>query len=68
MDKPNGGGRIVRVFRLGDEPGDDLSASTTPAERVEMVVILTRRMVELGAIQPVAYARSHMPIRVIRPA
>lgn len=59
---------VVRVFRLGEEPGDDLSDSTTPEERIEMVVTLTRRMVELGAFQSTTYTRSQMPVRVIRPA
>jgi hypothetical protein len=27
----------VRVFRLGEEPGDDLSATTTAAERLAMM-------------------------------
>lgn len=31
----------VRVYRLGEEPGDDLSATTTPEERIAMVWQLT---------------------------
>lgn len=68
MAKSTGQEMVVRVFRLGEEPDDDLSATTTPEERIEMVVTLTRRMVELGAFTPVAYTRSQMPIKVIRRA
>lgn len=31
----------VRMYRLGEEPGDDLSAVTTPAERLAMMWQLT---------------------------
>ena len=57
----------VRFFRLGEEPSDDLSATTTPAQRVEMVIALSARMLELGVRPPQSYARSEMPIRVLRP-
>ena len=56
----------ARVFRLGDEPGDDLSATTTVEQRLEMVVELSRRMWELTG-QPVpSYTRSTMPVVVRR--
>jgi hypothetical protein len=59
---------VVRVFRLGEEPGDDLSDVTSPTQRVEMVWELSARMWELSG-QPVpAYTRERMPVRVIRPA
>ena len=57
----------VRFFRLGEEPSDDLSATTTPAQRVEMVIALSARMFELGGQPPQSYARSELPIRVLRP-
>lgn len=57
----------VRVFRLGDEPGDDLSAVTTPEQRLEMVAELSRRMWELTGRPLPSYARADMPGRVIRP-
>ncbi len=38
----------ARVFRLGEEPGDDdLSVVTTAEQRLEMVAELSRRMWEL---------------------
>ena len=33
----------VRIYRLGEEPDDDLSASTTLTERLEMVWTLRDR-------------------------
>ena len=58
-------GLTVRVYRLGEEPGDDLRASTTPEQRLEMVAELSRRMWELTG-QPVPrYERSRMPGRVV---
>ncbi len=56
----------VRVFRLGEEPDDDLSASTTPGQRLEMVWTLRDRMWELTGRPVPTYARSEMPIRIIR--
>ena len=57
----------MRVFRLGQEPGADLSESTTPEERLEMVAELSRRMWELSGLPVPSYPRSRMPGRVIRP-
>jgi hypothetical protein len=60
--------RTARVYRLGEEPGDDLSGLSTPEERLAMVIVLTRRMWELTG-QPVpTYERAAMPGRVLRPA
>ena len=57
----------VRIYRLGDEPRDDLSAVTTPEERLEMVAILSKRMWELSGRPVPSYPRSQMPGRVVRP-
>lgn len=57
----------VRVYRLGEEPGDDLTSVTTPEQRLEVVAELTRRMRELTGRPLPAYDRAHMPVRVIRP-
>lgn len=54
------------VYRLGDEPGDDLSGMTTPEQRLEMVAVLSKRMWELTGRPVPSYARSEMPVRVIR--
>ena len=56
----------IRVFRLGEEPGDDLSATTTPGQRLEMVWTLRDRMWELTGLPIPTYARSEMPIKIIR--
>ncbi|MEJ7809871.1 MAG: hypothetical protein WKG32_05565 [Gemmatimonadaceae bacterium] len=58
----------VRVIRLGEEPGDDLSASSTPEARIEMVAELSRRMWELTGRPTPSYARADIPGRVVRPA
>ena len=59
---------VVRVYRLGEEPGDDLSALSTPEERLAMVTRLTRRMWELSGRPVPSYERASMPGRVLRPA
>lgn len=56
----------IRVFRLGEEPGDDLSAATTPEERIAMVWELTRRMWEFTG-GPAPIPRERIPIRIVRP-
>ncbi|OGU01798.1 MAG: hypothetical protein A2085_08005 [Gemmatimonadetes bacterium GWC2_71_10] len=56
----------VRVFTLGQEPPDDLSASTTVEERLSMVWELTRRMWEFTGRPLPAYSRRSMPVRVAR--
>ena len=56
----------VRIFRLGEEPGDDLSATTTPGQRLEMVWTLRDRMWELTGRPIPTYSRSEMPIKIIR--
>lgn len=38
----------VRIYRLGEEPPDDLSATTTAEARIEMVGLLSRRMWEIA--------------------
>ncbi len=58
----------VRVCRLSEEPGDDLSAESTPEQRLEMVAVVSRRLWELTG-QPVpVYPRAAMPVRVLRGA
>lgn len=59
--------RPVRVYRPGEEPRDDLTALTTPEQRIEMVAELSRRMWELSGRPFPSYDLAHMPVRVIRP-
>ena len=58
----------VRVFRPGEEPGDDLSPVSTAEERLSMVWMLTARLWELTGQPLPRYSRGEMPGRVIRPA
>ena len=56
----------VRVFRLGDEPGDDLTDSTTPEERLAMMWPLALdAWATAGRLLP-AYTRDEMPGQVLR--
>ena len=52
----------VRVFRLGDEPGDDLSAATSPEERLAMVGTLTLEAWSLSGQPMPDYRRGETPI------
>jgi hypothetical protein len=54
----------VRIFRLGDEPPDDLS-STTAEERIAMVAELSARMWELTGRPLPSYTRATMPVRIV---
>jgi hypothetical protein len=56
----------VSVFRLGEEPGDDLSQTTTAEERLRMLHELSARMWELTGRPMPAYERANIPIRVLR--
>ena len=55
----------VRAFRLGNEPNEDLSASTTAVERLEMIWPLTVDAWALSGRTIPDYARHEAPIRVI---
>ena len=58
---------VARVGRLGaEDAADDLSATTTAVERVELVQRLSRRMWELTGRPWPEYRRSAMPGRVVR--
>ncbi|MDZ4673079.1 MAG: hypothetical protein SGI84_01410 [Gemmatimonadota bacterium] len=56
----------ARVHRLGEEPGDDLSATTSPEARLEMVTVLSARMWALTGLPTPEYSRAEMPGRVLR--
>ena len=58
----------VRVLTQGEEPGDDLSASTTAEERIAMVWELSRRMWLLTGRSWPSTTRKDLPIHIIRPA
>ncbi len=54
----------IRVYRLSEEPRDDLTHVTTPEQRFDMVRELTVRMWTLSGRRTPAYDRSAMPVRV----
>ncbi len=56
----------IRRYALGMEPGDNLSATTTPEERLAMVWTLTIDAWAMMGRELPSYARSEMPGRVIR--
>ena len=58
----------VRKYRIEDEPGPDLSATTTADERLAMMWPLARDAWTLAGLTIPDYPRDRMPNRVIRPA
>jgi hypothetical protein len=56
---------VVRKFRLGEEPMDDVLVSLSPDERLALVFELTRRMWQLQGSPPCPYSRETIPVRVI---
>jgi len=56
----------VRVFRLGQEPGDDLTATTTAEARLQMVEALTLEAFSLVRREPLSYPRNQTPVSVRR--
>ncbi|MBK9386921.1 MAG: hypothetical protein IPN34_19070 [Planctomycetes bacterium] len=57
----------VRIFRLGAEPSEDLSATTTAEERLAMVEELSRQAWELSGRPWPSYTRAEIPVRIFRP-
>lgn len=55
----------IRVYKLGEEPPEDLSATTTPAERLAMMWPLTLDAWAFTGKPLPDYKRSETPIRVI---
>lgn len=54
------------VYRLGEEPSEDLSAVTTAEQRLGLVWELTARMWTLTGRPLPSYARSEIPVVVVR--
>jgi hypothetical protein len=55
----------IRKFQLGEEPSDDLSATTTATERVAMVWQLTQDAWASAGWTIPEYSRQEIPIRVL---
>ena len=56
----------VRKFKLGEEPSDDLSETTTVAERLGMMWPLAVQAWGLAGRTLPVYDRSNIPIRIYR--
>lgn len=52
----------VRVYRLGDEPGDDLSGTTSVEARVAMMWPLALQAWELAGLSIPRYERQETPV------
>ena len=57
----------ISRFRLGEEPSDDLSEVTTPAERIAMMWPLAESSWKLAGRPLPTYERRNMPLRLFRP-
>jgi hypothetical protein len=57
----------IARFRLGDEPSDDLSPTTTPAERIAMMRTLAESAWRLAGRPLPTYDRAHIPAVLYRP-
>lgn len=64
-DRAARGSWPIRVYRLGREPGDDLSATTTAAERLAMVWPLTLEAWAVAGKALPTYSRGEAPIRAV---
>jgi hypothetical protein len=56
----------VKKYRLGSEPSDDLSDSTTPEQRLEMMWPLALEAWSLTGNPLPDYARRHAPVHRFR--
>ena len=56
----------IRVFRLGEEPDDDLSDRTTPEERIAMMWPLAVDAWASAGRRLPQYSRDRMPGRIVR--
>ena len=52
----------VRVYRLGEEPSDDLSRTTSPEERLAMVWKLTLEAWSVSGRAHPEYSRAETPV------
>ena len=59
-------GMVVRKFKLGEEPPDDILDHTTMNQRIEMVWELCHRMWLIAGAKPSPYTRATMPVKVTR--
>lgn len=55
----------AKIFPPGHEPPDDLSDSTTVAERLTMLANLSREAWALTGLPLPAYERHQIPVRIV---
>ncbi|MDP9120216.1 MAG: hypothetical protein M3O15_02430 [Acidobacteriota bacterium] len=55
----------IRVYRLGEEPSEDLSATTTPAERLAMMWPLALDAWATAGRPLPDYPRHQAPVRIL---
>ena len=65
--KSGGIGASASVFRLGEEPRDDLRATTTAEERIALLRALSERAWRLTGRAVPTYSRGEIPIQVTPP-
>ena len=58
----------IRVYRLGEEPGNDLSGSTTAEQRLLMMWPLTLDAWALAGLPMPTYTRGETPVSLRLPA
>jgi hypothetical protein len=66
MDRTDRRDWPVRIFRLGEEPSDDLTSCTTAAERLALVGELSASAWALTGRPMPGYKRSEIPVVVRR--
>ena len=71
VDQPDPAARfrnraILRRYRLGAEPGDDLSATTSPEQRLVLVWDLSRRLWALTGQPSASTPRNRIAVRISR--
>lgn len=57
----------VRIFRLGEEPSDDLRETTTAVQRLDILRELTERAWALAGRPFPSYSRQQIPVQVVQP-
>lgn len=63
--EPNRSSLRARIFPLGQEPAEDLSASTTAEQRLEMMWALSQEAWAFAGRAMPDYSRSETPIVIV---
>lgn len=57
----------VRIYRLAEQPSNDLTSTTTPLQRLEMMWPLALEAWSLSGRPMPEYDRRSSPVRIVRP-